>query len=288
MEIIKFVQAFSTPFLDRFFYLVTMAGSELFFMAIVPLIFWCVDKRAGYRIGFTFITSTVLNVGLKELFKVPRPIGQPGIKSQHLETASGYSFPSGHSQSAASFWVSVMAAVRKGWVYTAGIIVILLVGLSRIYLGVHTPADVVSGFVIGTVWVLAVNAVFDHVEKTGRNTVFLVFIIPALIGMVFLKTPDYYKSVGTLCGIMAGYLAESRYIHYNAKAALWKQAVKYVIGVVVIVCIRTLLKNVLPVSTASDFLCYFLMGLWLTAAAPFVFEKLFGQNPKRTKQRLHT
>jgi membrane-associated phospholipid phosphatase len=97
-EVIKFVQSFSNPFLDRLFQYITMMGEEYFFVIALTLIYWCIDKRFGYKIGFAILGSTALNSGIKEIFKVPRPIGEDGIRSLRTETAGGYSFPSGHTR----------------------------------------------------------------------------------------------------------------------------------------------------------------------------------------------
>jgi Membrane-associated phospholipid phosphatase len=273
--IIKFIQSFASPFLDKFFSLATMMGEESFFMVAAVLIFWCINKEFGYRLGFAYLSNGVINSGVKEVFKVPRPIGEPGIRSLRLETAGGYSFPSGHSQCSASFWTSVMVKVKKTWVYIVGTILILLVMVSRLYLGVHRPVDVLIGAAIGAVWVFVSNLMFDISEKTGNKAVFLIFIIPMLILLFILPNADFYKAAGVALAFYVGYIIEPKYIKYDVRASLPVQALKFIIGFAVMMGIRLLLKPILPAAILSDLFRYFLMGIWATIGAPYVFKKLF-------------
>lgn len=276
-EIIKFIQSFSNPFLDNLFQAITMMGEEYFFVIALTLIYWCVDKKFGYKLGFAILGSTALNAGIKEVFKVPRPIGEPGIRSLRVQTATGYSFPSGHTQGASTFWISLMLHVKKRFLYILGIVLILLVGISRLYLGVHRPVDVICGLLLALVWVLASNKMFDYAERSGRKQIFLAFIIPAVLVMFFIKNADYYKAVGMLLGFYAGYIIEPVYIGFDVKATLVQNILKMIIGVGGILIVRVLLKMVLPSSIISDFIRYMLMGLWATIAAPYIFKKAFNR-----------
>ncbi len=274
MEAIKFIQSFSNPFWDRFFQLITMMGEELAFFAVGTLFLWCVNKEFGYKLGLAFISGAVVNFALKEIFHVPRPIGEHGIRSLRLDTAVSYSFPSGHAQNAATFWTQIMIKYRNKTVIAAGIIFILLVGLSRVYLGVHTPADAVGGIIIGIGWAFASNLLLDFSGRTGKNAILLAFIIPMLAGMIFLDGEYYFRASGGLTGIIAGYLVEVNYIRHQVNTAWWKRIIKYVLGISVLVAIRVFLKNMLPDTSLSHFLRYFLMGIWVTALAPYMFMLL--------------
>lgn len=273
MGIIKFIQSFSNGFFDGLFPLITMMGEDYFFMAMVALIYWCINKNFGYKLGFAYLSNGVINSAVKNIFKVPRPyLRDSSIRALRLETAGGYSFPSGHTQCTASFWTSIMLQAKKKWVYFIGILFIILVGISRMYLGVHTPQDVLVGAVLGIGWVFVSNRMFDYAEEKGKKSVFLLFIIPTIIGMFIFRDTDYYKVAGTVISFYVGYLVESRYIKYEVKAELWKQIVKYGVGMGVLLAIKILVKPVLPESIFSDFVRYFLMGAWVTIAAPWIYK----------------
>ena len=140
MEFVKLVQSFSSPLLDVFFSIITYLGDENLFILIFCLVYWCINKKFAYIMGFAFLSNGILNTALKGIFKVPRLSPKQGIRTIKINM-EGYSFPSGHAQSAASYWTSLMLKIRGNWFYITGILVILLVGLSRIYLGLHTLKD---------------------------------------------------------------------------------------------------------------------------------------------------
>lgn len=274
-EIIKFIQSFSSPFLDYLFQFITMLGEETFFMLAIPIIYWCIDKKFAFRLGLASLSSTVVNCGIKEALRVPRPIGEPGIRSLRIETATGYSFPSGHTQSATTFWMVLMLHNKKKWVNIFGTMLIILVGLSRLYLGVHRPVDVAAALAIGFIWVLISNFLFDAAERTGRKSLFLIFIIPMFIFLLISPDADYCKAFAVTLAFYAGYIMEPKYIKFNVEGEIKQQVLKVVIGLAVMFAIRVLLKQLLPLSLTSDFIRYFLIGIWATLGAPYLFKKFF-------------
>lgn len=280
MDFIKLAQSFSNPFLDVFFQSVTMMGEEYFIFAVVTLLFWCVDKELAYRLGFAYASGAAVNTSLKEIFHVARPTGE-GIRQLRLETATGYSFPSGHTQNAATFWMSVMIQIRRRWLYCAGLLFILLIALSRIYLGLHRPVDVLGGMIIGSAWVFTSNWIFNHAVVNGKRGVFLFCIIPILAGIYLFPTGDYLKASGAFTGLLIGYMAESKYIRFEVKAAPLIQVVKYIAGMAGLMLIKILVKDILPDVPPSHFFRYFLMGVWVTAIAPYLFQLFL--NKKRAE-----
>jgi membrane-associated phospholipid phosphatase len=275
LEVIKFIQSFSSPFLDWLFHLLTMMGEAPFFILSIAVILWCIDQEFGYKLGLAYLTSSVLNVGIKEVFRAPRPIGLPGIRSLRLETASGHSFPSGHTQSATAFWLSVILKLQKRWVWILGSFLILSVGLSRLYLGVHYPSDVIGGIAFGVVWVLLANLIFDYTLQTGKYRGFLFIVIPMYLGLPMITDPFYPKLTGAVTAILAGMIIERKYIKYQVRARLAVQIGKVISGLAGLVLITLLGKRALPETAMSGLLRYFLMGIWMTVLAPLLFKVIF-------------
>ena len=276
-EIIKIIQSIISPFWDVFFEVVTMTGEEYFYILVAAIIFWCLNKKFGYKLGFALLTSTIINTTLKDVINSARPIGESGIRSLRIETATGQSFPSGHTQGAASFWVSCIIAIRRKWIYIVGILAILLVGYSRLYLGVHWPIDVAGGIAIGTMWVFISNYIFEYAEKTKKTWILMIIIAPMLIGMIFFRENTYYTISGVVLGFYIGYILESKYIQYEVRNTVIKQLAKLVIGLGVLVVIKSGLKEMLPINLFSDFFRYFVVGLWITVGAPCIFKRFIGQ-----------
>jgi membrane-associated phospholipid phosphatase len=272
IEILKYIQSFSNPFLDSFFELVTMLGENIFFIAVIAVFYWCFNKTFGYKLAFVYLTSGAFNTIIKEIVKFPRPIGYEGIRSSRIKTAGGYSFPSGHTQQASALFITLMMEFRKKWLYIIGVLGMLFVGLSRMYLGVHWPTDVIGGLMIGILWTITVVKIFDWSKDREDPALLGVLVIPMMICLLLIKTATYYKAVGALTAMWAGYLIEDKYIHYVTKAVWWKQLIKLVVGFLGIILIRVYIKMLLPLSIYSDFFRYALMGLWMTLLSPIVYR----------------
>ncbi|MGV8983052.1 phosphatase PAP2 family protein [Clostridium sp.] len=276
IQIIKFIQSITSPFLDVFFQIVTMTGEEYFYIIAAAIIFWCVNKKFGYKLGFALLTGTIVNTVLKNLVNASRPIGVSGIRSLRVQTATGQSFPSGHTQGASTFWVSWMIQLKRKWIYVVGTAAIALVAYSRMYLGVHYPIDVIGGIVIGTIWVFISNYIFDYAESTKKAWILMIIIVPMLIGMIFLREKTYYTISGTVLGFFIGYVLESKYVQYDVRNTKIKQLIKLLAGLIVLITLKTTLKQVLPLSIFSDFFRYFVVGLWITIGAPCIFKRFCG------------
>jgi len=273
MDIIRDIQQFSNPFLDVFFQLVTMIGEDAFFIFVTAVIYWCIDKELGYKLGFVTLTSACINFGIKDFLKIPRPIGEPGIRSLRVHTAEGYSFPSGHTQNTATLWTFFMRCFRRGWLYAAGISVILLVGVSRLYLGVHTPADVAGGMLIGSAWVFVWGLFYDKAQRHNSRLPVIAATAVVTAGLLVFREANYYKVAGALAGLLAGYLIEPRFIAFEVGTSLPKQVLKVSFGLSVLYLLRLILKLVLPELLISGYLRYLILILWVTIAAPYIFKR---------------
>jgi membrane-associated phospholipid phosphatase len=274
LEILKYIQAFSNPILDSFFEIITMLGEDLFFILVIAIFYWCFNKTFGYKLAFIYLTSIAVNTIIKEIVKFPRPIGYEGIKSRRVETAGGYSFPSGHTQKSTTLFTTLMIEFKKKWLYLLGVLGILLVGFSRMYLGVHWLTDVIGGLIIGILWTIIVNKIFTWSKDKDNPMLLGVLVIPMLIGLLFFKTAAYYKTVGTLVALWIGYIIEDKYINYVTKAIWWKQIMKLVIGFLGLIIIKVFFKKLLPLNIYSDFLRYALIGIWMAVISPIIYRVL--------------
>ncbi|MBQ2716420.1 MAG: phosphatase PAP2 family protein, partial [Clostridia bacterium] len=145
MSFLYFLEEIRNPVLDFLFSIVTLFGEETVFMAVGMIVFWCVNKQKGYYLLSVGFVGTVINQFLKITFRVPRPwVKDPNftIVESAREAASGYSFPSGHTQTSVGLFGGLALKFKSRAIKIASIALCVLVPLSRMYLGVHTPADV--------------------------------------------------------------------------------------------------------------------------------------------------
>jgi len=208
LNFIIMVQQIDTPLLDSFFRAVTSLGDELFYLLLFPFLLWCVDFYLGIRVGIIFLLSVYLNTGLKEIFQQPRPFEiLPEIQKVH---ASGYGFPSGHAQSSLVVWGSIAYWKKQIWIRNLSVLLILLIGFSRIYLGVHFPTDILGGWLIGGL-ILFLSYFISlkiNLDFTQGNMIFKIIGI-TLFPVILLQiqsSPDIISSVAALTGVGYGLL----------------------------------------------------------------------------------
>ena len=280
LKMLEWIQTIRNPVLDHMFVWITVLGEEYFAIGVLCLILWCVNKQLGYAVGFAYLTSWILNFSVKEIFRVQRPFAlDADITPIRPETATGWSFPSGHTMSTASLSTAVAVAFRIKWIYAAGIALVVLMAASRMYLGVHTLLDVGVGAVLGIAWVFAAKLLFDCAERTGRPALLLVMLVPMAAAMVFVRDNDYYKIAGTFTSFLIGYLLDSRYIKYDTKSSVLQQIIKFILGMAVLLAIKQAGKALLGDSLAADYIRYFVIGAWITVLAPLLFKKFLSMKP---------
>lgn len=270
------IQSWHHPVLDGFFNLISWAGEETVYILLAAWLLWCQNKGLGYRVGLIFLTGAAFNGVLKNMFAIDRPIGVAGVDSQRLHTATGYSFPSGHAQGAASFWLALMWQVRRPGIWVLGTFLIVSIALSRLYLGVHWPIDVLAGIAFAIVWVFAANAFFQWAVDRQQLYWLWLLMLPFLFAVVlFPEYKDLVVVVGAAIGFLSGLQVEQRRLQVSTAGTWHHKALRFGLGLVVVMALRIGIKAALPLPAPwADLIRYALIGFWLTAGAPWLFLRL--------------
>lgn len=290
MEILQFLADHRTPFLDSLFQLITYLGEETFVIAIICWLYWCKDKTLAYAIGFTYFVSGLLVQGLKITFRIPRPwVLDPQFQAvpSAIPAATGYSFPSGHTQSGTALYGSLALFTKKKWQSIVAVLIFLLIAFSRMYLGCHTPKDVLTAMLISLAAAFFFHWLFYRKERIfshdGVTALLLSLCALALmaytcllshIGLLpLIYASDCAKASGAGLAFGLGYYLEHRFLNFSLPDTTKKGVLRLLIGLAVTLCIQGGLKPLLGTSVAAGFGRYFLVVLWILILYPWLFSK---------------
>lgn len=289
LNILKFFQSIRNPILNALFLILTISTEVPVIVILTAIMYWCINKKYGQKLLFALIPNIVINTGIKECVKAPRPIGTAGLESLRVSTATGYSFPSGHTQTATTFWTSLIIIFRQKWVYILGPVMILGVGLSRLYLGVHWPIDVICGWIFGILFTVIFAKIFDVVDKNKNYKLLFLLLIPFIIFIFIVKSESYIKMFGLLVGFILGYIIEDSFIkfktiddykrevNFSSKADTNKDytvkiAYRFILGIFTLLVVYLILKYVMPEYVLFNFIRYLIISLYAVAGVPALFK----------------
>ncbi len=263
MSFLYFLEGIRNSFLDTFMLTATRLGEETFFIIIGMLFFWCIDKYQGYYILSVGFVGTIANQFLKIFCRIPRPwVRDPEftVVGNAKEAAGGYSFPSGHTQASVGSFGSVARWSKNRTLRIICIIVCVLVPFSRMYLGVHTPADVGVSVIIALALIFGLYPVIRRAQQS-RKTMWIFIGVLAAASFAFLLFVEVYnfpadidkhnyasalKNAYTLSGCIAGlavvYYIDAYHIRFDTKAVWWAQILKLLGGTVLVFAAKAGLK----------------------------------------------
>ena len=298
LDILMYLQSIRNELLTSIFIFFTICTEVPAITILTGILYWCINKKAGQRTLFALCGSLNINSIIKNVVKMPRPIGMEGLESLRVETATGYSFPSGHTQTATTFWTSIMYLFKKLWIYIVGILMILGAGISRLYLGVHWPMDVIVGLILGIALSILFIKLFDYIDDSKNYYILVGVMLIFGLFTYFIGGEHLYKIFGVYTGFTLGYMVEDTYINFTTENHsgrkniftntpsknkwLCNKILRFIVGIISLLAVYLLLnyiEDILMVDKEEiinviKYLKYTFLIFWGMAGAPALF-KLF-------------
>ncbi len=311
MEFLRLLESIRNPVLDGIMLVLTEFGNEMLFIVFGMLMFWCVNKKQGYYILLTGFFGVYINQFLKIACRIPRPWVLDSnftIVEGAREAATGYSFPSGHTQTAVGCFAGLAMCRKEKWVRAVGLSLAAVIPFTRMYLGVHTPYDVLVSATIALILVTTLWVLFDKFGDTPRLMVPLMGLL-TLMGVAYLlyvnlenfpadidldnythALENGFKFLGCVVGMWVIYWVDRLFIRFETQTATWwAQVLKLVIGFALLVAIlegsKPLWKLIFKDALIAHTLRYLLTVLFAGAVWPLTFKwfaKLGAKQPKTT------
>lgn len=292
MTFLWFLEGIRTPFLEQLMQFITYFGQELIVIAVICTFYWCADKRFAYLLGFTYFTAGLGVQALKITFRIPRPwILDPQFKAVEsaVAGATGYSFPSGHTQSATCLFFPLSLYTSRFWAKLLCILAFLLIGFSRMYLGCHTPKDVLVSMGLS----LVVSSLIWKFQEVLLNSDRYLKLIAAILICLSLATAAYSlllhgngtietkyaldccKASGAGLGFSIGWYVERTKLNFDTHTGrIRTQILKLLIGLTAALFIKEGFSLIFGSSILAKMSEYFILVLWVLVIYPWLFQRV--------------
>ena len=302
IEIIKAIQKLKSPALTAVLKLVTELGTDKFYLPAILFIFWWIDEKRGFRLGILILLSAWINSIIKYTFKQPRPYNfDPSLGLAYEPT---YGAPSGHAQFSLCFWVPVAAWLAGGkprrrriFVWAAAILFLLLIGFTRLYLGVHFPTDLLAGWGLGAIILLLMYVLSPLFIKHFNGQTRAQNILAAIAALVMIILYPSDRSLpAVFLGFCLGYNIMRKKYPFSTQSEIAEKKLfimfsRCLIGFAGLVVIYVVLRLLFPGEASlysyipiwgeaspfyklGRFIRYGMVGLWASAGAPMVFQRM--------------
>ena len=307
MQFLYLLEKIRMPGLNEVMLTVTHLGEETAFLVLALIVFWCVDKYRGYFVLGVGLMGTVLSQFMKLLFRIPRPWVLDEnftILEEARAEAGGYSFPSGHTQSAVGTFGAIAASTKRKAVGIMCVILAVLVGFSRMYVGVHTPADVLVGALLSVALIAVLYPFMLGKCKKHLPAVFWIMLAVSVGFLLYVELlpdpetldPHNYESamknaytlLGCCAGVLVVYYADEKKLNFQTKAVWWAQILKVVLGLGAVLAVKEGLRSPLEALFAGHLAAravrYFLIVIVAGIVWPLSF-RWFGKLGRKEEKK---
>ena len=307
MEFLYLLEKIRMPGLNELMLTVTHLGEETAFLVLALVVFWCVDKYRGYFVLGVGLMGTALSQFMKLLFRVPRPWVLDEnftILEEARAEAGGYSFPSGHTQTAVGTFGAIAVSTKRKTVGIVCIVLAVLVGFSRMYVGVHTPADVLVGALLSVALIAVLYPFMLGKFNKHLPAVFWAMLAVSVGFLLYVELlpdpetldPHNYESamknaytlLGCCAGVLVVYYVDEKKLQFQTKAVWWAQILKAVLGLGAVLAVKEGLRAPLEALFAGHLAAravrYFLIVIMAGIVWPLSF-RWFGKLGRKEEKK---
>ena len=247
INVVEWIQSFQSDFLDFFFIFISFIGEQYVYITVIGIVYWTYNKKFGEFLGLSLAFTAVFNNLLKELFNAPRPYMEYPDRVNNLRssTSTGMSFPSGHTQNFSTLLFAVAFYFKKKWMFITATVLVVLMMLSRMYLGVHYLEDVLAAAILG---VIIAYTLHHYYNKIYDNTVLLhkIYIIIILISLpltLFFGSEDLFKAFGVFAGVTLAVMYEKKNVNFTLDVSKVKKVFRVILGLFIMMSLQIGLKE---------------------------------------------
>ena len=280
-QLIQMLQSLFSPQFDQVFAAITLLGDGSVLVALSAAIYWCFDKSRGRLVTYVVLFGAYLNFFLKIIIPWPRP---PIDLRLAEKGETSYGFPSGHAQDSTTFWTWITLDFRKRILALLGTTIVVAVGISRIYLGLHYPAQVIGGWIVGLAVACFGMLVLRCLPRRSEQMraipqVLFAFstLVPMAIALAFGLVGEAYPGQigGYLFGFSLGALVEERYVHFTNEVSVAQRILRLAIGGMLTVFLVLVLGMIVPETyLIPSFVNYVIRGLFVAVIVPSIFTRI--------------
>lgn len=283
LDFLKLLEKIRSPFLDRVFDIIEFFGNKTAIVIVIAVIYFMFNKRLAQKLCFVTVVSFGVNGIVKNLVCRPRPFAVSDLTCSIPDSATGYSFPSGHTQNTSAWTLTLARASGRMWCLIAAALMIAAVAFSRMYVGAHYLTDVLFGALIGVILALVLGKLFD--TSKNHTVLFLVCaLLLSLFGLLFIfkgdpHFDDFYKGLGMALGLPAATVFEKRFVDFGYDVPVWKKLLRVLIAVAFALAVTSGMKLLYLVSEVRicqllHVLRYFMLVFVTMGLAPLLMKKL--------------
>ena len=270
-----FLQSFGNSLVDKLFIAITNLGSYPVYFILASIIFWCFSKKTGIRAMYLILFSAFIAIFAKNILVMPRP-----PEHLHKTEVEGFGFPSAHAQVSAGFWGYLGGITRNQKIILIGAAAVILVSLSRVYLGVHYIGDVIAGILFGLlIAVISLKAEsWSFNRRMSRIKKYRIAVMLPAILIIFAAVSglDLEQLVELWMIIVSsglGYLLEEERIGLEDAKNNRQRLLRAISGLLLVAVVYMMFY---PVSNLVffDSIKYAALGFTSTFVAPWMFVRM--------------